>query len=179
MNQDLRHSSRRAAKTPSVARHGRLKAHSAWRTVAKVAASVVAVTLISGSAVAAYAAWNLANTVQPTVTLENEKVLDGGPDVGAMEGGVNVLLIGSDSRQGQGDGFGDPDEETAVLNDVTILLHISQDHSNASVVSFPRDMLVDVPACQDPNDPITIVQKGWCHVADLTVNIRNAKESRR
>ena len=153
MNQDLRHSSRRAAKTPSVARHGRLKAHSAWRTVAKVAASVVAVTLVSGSAVAAYAAWDLANSVQPTVTLENEKVLDGVPDVGAMEGGVNVLLIGSDSRQGQGDGFGDPDEETAVLNDVTILLHVSQDHSNASVVSFPRDMLVDVPECTDPNDP--------------------------
>ncbi|MGW4928834.1 LCP family protein [Agromyces sp. NPDC004153] len=153
MNQDLRHSSRRAAKTSSVARHGRLKAHSAWKTVAKVAASVVAVTLISGSAVAAYAAWDLASTVKPTVTLESEKVLEGVPDVGAMEGGVNLLLIGSDSRAGQGDGFGDPDEETAVLNDVTILMHISQDHTNASVVSFPRDMLVDVPACQDPNDP--------------------------
>ena len=153
MNQDLRHSSRRAAKTSSIARHGRLKAHSAWRTVAKVAASVVAITLISGSAVAAYAAWDLASTVQPTVKLESEKALEGVPDVGAMEGGVNLLLIGSDSRAGQGDGFGDPDEETAVLNDVTILMHISQDHTNASVVSFPRDMLVDVPACQDPNDP--------------------------
>ena len=153
MNQDLRHSSRRAAKTSSIARHGRLKAHTAWKTVAKVAASIVAVTLISGSAVAAYAAWDLASTVQPTVKLESEKALEGVPDVGAMEGGVNLLLIGSDSRAGQGDGFGDPDEETAVLNDVTILMHISQDHTNASVVSFPRDMLVDVPACQDPNDP--------------------------
>jgi LCP family protein required for cell wall assembly len=153
VNQDLRHSSRRAAKTSSIARHGRLKAHTAWKTVAKVAASIVAVTLISGSAVAAYAAWDLASTVQPTVKLESEKALEGVPDVGAMEGGVNLLLIGSDSRAGQGDGFGDPDEETAVLNDVTILMHISQDHTNASVVSFPRDMLVDVPACQDPNDP--------------------------
>ena len=121
--------------------------------MAKVAASVVAVTLISGSAVAAYAAWDLASTVKPTVTLESEKMLEGVPDVGAMEGGVNLLLIGSDSRAGQGDGFGDPDEETAVLNDVTILMHISQDHTNSSVLIFPRDMLVDVPACQDPNDP--------------------------
>jgi LCP family protein required for cell wall assembly len=153
VNQDLRHSSRRAAKNPSVARHGRLKTHSAWSTVAKVAASVVAVTLISGSAVAAYAAWDLASTVQPTVKLESEKVLEGVPDVGAIEGGVNLLLIGSDSRQGQGEGFGDPDEETAVLNDVTMLMHIAQDHSHASVVSFPRDMLVDVPACTDPEDP--------------------------
>ncbi|WP_235934443.1 LCP family protein [Agromyces humi] len=153
VNQDLRHSSRRAAKNPSVARHGRLKTHSAWSTVAKVAASVVAVTLISGSAVAAYAAWDLASTVQPTVKLESEKVLEGVPDVGAIEGGVNLLLIGSDSRQGQGEAFGDPDEETAVLNDVTMLMHIAQDHSHASVVSFPRDMLVDVPACTDPEDP--------------------------
>ena len=153
MNHDLRHTSRRAAKTPSVARHGRLKTNSAWRTVAKVAASVVAVTLISGSAVAAYAAWDLASTAQPTVTLGNEEVLEGVPDVGAMEGGVNLLIVGSDSRQGQGEGFGDPEEETAVLNDVTMLMHISEDHSNASVVSFPRDMLIDVPACTDPEDP--------------------------
>ena len=153
MNQDLRHSSRRAAKTPSVARHGRLKTHSAWRTLTQIAASIVAVTLVSGSAVAAYAAWDLAASVKPTVTLGNEEVLEGVPDVGAMEGGVNLLIVGSDSRQGQGDAFGDPNEETAVLNDVTMLMHISEDHSNASVVSFPRDMLIDVPACTDPEDP--------------------------
>ena len=153
LSQDLRHTSRRAAKTPSLARHGRLRRHSAWATVGKVVASVVAVTLVSGSAVAAYAAWDLASTAQPTVTLGNEAVLEGVPDVGAMEGGVNLLIVGSDSRQGQGEAFGDPEEETAVLNDVTMLVHISQDHSNASVVSFPRDMLVDVPACTDPEDP--------------------------
>ena len=153
MNHELRHSSRRSAKTPSVARHGRLKRHGAWQTVAKAAASVVAVALVSGSAVAAYAAWDLAGTAKPTVTLGNESVLDGVPDVGAMEGGVNLLIIGSDSREGQGDGFGDPDEETSVLNDVNLLLHISEDHSHASVVSFPRDMIVDVPACTDPADP--------------------------
>jgi LCP family protein required for cell wall assembly len=153
VNEELRHSSRRAAKTPSVARHGRLKRRSAWKTTAKITASVAAVALVSGSAVAAYAAWDLAKTAQPTITLGNEDVLEGVPDVGAMEGGVNLLLIGSDSREGQGEAFGDPDEETAVLNDVTMLMHISEDHTNASVVSFPRDMLVDVPECADPEDP--------------------------
>ncbi|MDQ0577741.1 LCP family protein [Agromyces albus] len=153
MNEELRHSSRRAAKSPAVARHGRLKRRNAWRTLAKVVGSVVAVTLVSGSAVAAYAAWDLASTAQPTITLGNEAVLDGVPDVGAIEGGVNILIVGSDSRAGQGEAFGDPDEETAVLNDVTMLMHISEDHSNASVVSFPRDMLVDVPECTDPEDP--------------------------
>jgi len=149
----MRSSARRAAASTPIVRHGRLKRRSAWRTVAKITASVAAVTLVSGLSVAAYAAWDLADTVQPTVTLGNEDVLEGVPDVGAMEGGVNILIVGSDSRAGQGEGFGDPDEETAVLNDVTMLLHISQDHSNASVVSFPRDMLVDVPECADPEDP--------------------------
>ena len=149
----MRTTSRRAAKSPSIARHGRLGRHSLWKTAAKVVASVAAVALVSGSAVAAYAAWDLAHTLKPEVTLGNEEVLEGIPDVGAIEGGVNLLIIGSDSREGQGDGFGDPDEETAVLNDVTMLMHIAEDHSHASVLSFPRDMLVDVPACTDPADP--------------------------
>lgn len=153
MTDELRSSARRAAGSTPVVRHGRLKRRSAWKTIGKATASVLAVALVSGSAVAAYAAWDLANTAKPTVTLGNEDVLEGVPDVGAIDGGVNLLLIGSDSREGQGDGFGDPDEETAVLNDVTMLLHISEDHTNASVLSFPRDMLVDVPACADPADP--------------------------
>ncbi|WP_395244637.1 LCP family protein [Agromyces sp. MMS24-K17] len=134
-------------------RHGRLASRSAWKTLAVGAASVVGVVAVSGAAIAAYAALDLVQTVKPTVKLESEQVLEGVPDVGAIPGGVNLLVIGSDSRQGQGDGFGDPEEETAVLNDVTMLLHISQDHSHVEVVSFPRDMLVDVPECTDPEDP--------------------------
>ncbi|WP_350348053.1 LCP family protein [Agromyces sp. G08B096] len=153
MHQDPRPSTRRAAKTPSIARHGRLKTNSVWKTIAKSVVAAFAVVLVSGVAVGAYAAWDLASTVKPTVTLESEKVLEGVPDVGAIDGGVNFLLIGSDSRQGQGEAFGDPDEETAVLNDVTMLLHISQDHSHVEVISFPRDMLVSVPECTDPEDP--------------------------
>ncbi|MGX5694770.1 LCP family protein [Agromyces soli] len=150
---EVQHSSRRSAKTPSLARHGRLKKHAAWKTLLKVVSGVAAVALVSGGAVAAYAAWDLASTVQPTVKLESEKVLEGVPDVGAIDGGVNLLVIGSDSRQGQGYGFGDPDEETAVLNDVTMLMHIAQDHSHVEVISFPRDMFVSVPGtCTDPND---------------------------
>jgi LCP family protein required for cell wall assembly len=31
-----------------------------------------------------------------------------------------------------------------------MLLHISEDRTNASVVSFPRDLLVPIPSCPDP-----------------------------
>ena len=139
---------------PAVPRHGRMPRHGAWATYGKIAAAVVAVLAISATAVVGYAAVDLLATaaVKPPVKLESEKMLENVPDIGAMEGGLNFLLVGSDKRPDDG-AFGDPEEESAVLNDVTMLLHISQDHSHVEVVSFPRDMLVDVPECVDPNNP--------------------------
>ena len=139
---------------PAVPRHGRMPRHGAWRTFGKVAASVIAVLAVSATAIVAYAAVDLLATAtdQPPVKLESERVLENVPDIGAMEGGLNFLLVGSDKRPEDG-AFGDPEEESAVLNDVTMLLHISQDHTHVEVVSFPRDMLVDVPECVNPNDP--------------------------
>ncbi|GAA1507531.1 hypothetical protein GCM10009761_07010 [Agromyces terreus] len=117
-------------------------------------AAVVAIVAVSGLAVGAFAAVDLVSTVvsKPTLTLVNEDALEGVPDIGAMDGGLNFLLVGSDKRTADG-AFGDPEEDSAVLNDVTMLVHISQDHSHAEVVSFPRDMLVEVPECADPADP--------------------------
>ena len=128
--------------------------HGAWATFGKVAASVIAVLAVSATAIVAYAAVDLVATVavKPPVKLESEAVLENVPDIGAMEGGLNFVLVGSDKRPEDG-AFGDPEEESAVLNDVTMLLHISQDHTHVEVVSFPRDMYVSVPECPDPNDP--------------------------
>jgi len=67
---------------------------------------------------------------------------------GGVKGDLNILLVGSDSREGQGtvaDGY-----SGNALNDVTMLLHVSEDHQRATVVSFPRDLLIDFPACADP-----------------------------
>ena len=141
-----------AASAATLARHGRLPRRSGGRTAAKLAASALAVLLVSGGAVAAWAVADLIGSVKPGVELASEEVLESVPDIGAMEGGLNFLLVGSDKRPASG-AFGDPEEESGVLNDVTMVLHISQDHSHVEVVSFPRDMLVDVPACPDPADP--------------------------
>ena len=139
---------------PAVPRHGRMPRHGAGATYAKIAASVIAVIAVSATAVVAYAAVDLVASVtaKPPVQLESEEVLENVPDIGAMEGGLNFLLVGSDKRPEDG-AFGDPEEESAVLNDVTMLLHISQDHTHVEVVSFPRDLYVSVPECPDPNDP--------------------------
>ncbi|KQQ53472.1 hypothetical protein ASF68_12945 [Plantibacter sp. Leaf314] len=136
-----------------MARHGRLKRSSPVATGLKILASTLAVALVSGGIVAGIALWDVAATVKPGVALvdaQGETVTDL-PAIGAYPGGVNLLIVGSDSREGQDERFIDPEvEATGNLNDVTMLVHISEDHSNATVVSFPRDMFVSIPSCPDP-----------------------------
>jgi len=67
---------------------------------------------------------------------------------------LNILLIGSDARDneenqklgGAKDTFGG-----APRADVQMLLHVSADRSNMSVVSMPRDTLLYIPKCTDPD----------------------------
>ncbi|MGW4803692.1 LCP family glycopolymer transferase [Kitasatospora sp. NPDC004272] len=59
---------------------------------------------------------------------------------------MNILLIGSDSRDGDNKDLGGGDEGGA-RSDTTILLHVYADHKHAVGVSFPRDALVDIPKC--------------------------------
>ncbi|MFC9917495.1 LCP family protein [Agromyces binzhouensis] len=136
------------------AHHGRLPRRSAGRAIVKAVGTTLAVLLVASWGIVSYAVTDLVAPVaaKPTVRFESERVLESVPDIGAMEGGLNFLLVGSDKRPADGS-FGDPLLDSAILNDVTMLLHIAEDHSHVEVVSFPRDMLVDVPACQDPNDP--------------------------
>ena len=69
------------------------------------------------------------------------------PSVADVNGAVNILLVGSDTRKGQGKGYGD---DTSELADVIMLLHISSDRKNAVALSFPRDLLVPIPSCPNP-----------------------------
>jgi LCP family protein required for cell wall assembly len=131
---------------PSVARHGRLKRHHPFKTIAALLAGVLAVAGISTAGVAAYAAYDVAASLKPAVKLVDSKGKDVTPGLGAMDGAFNVLLAGSDSGGGNA-AYGERGEN---LNDVTMLLHVSADHKNATVVSFPRDMYVPIPSCPDP-----------------------------
>ncbi|MCX5363083.1 LCP family protein [Streptomyces sp. NBC_00124] len=67
---------------------------------------------------------------------------------------LNILLIGSDARnskENQKLGGAKDTYNTAPRADVQMLLHVSADRSNMSVVSMPRDTLVDIPECTDPD----------------------------
>jgi len=62
---------------------------------------------------------------------------------------INILLIGTDARLPGQDaalgGFTDPSGRS----DVEMLVHVSADRTNATVVSLPRDTMIPIPACVD------------------------------
>jgi LCP family protein required for cell wall assembly len=71
---------------------------------------------------------------------------------------LNVLLIGSDTRTGKGDGkFGGGGDGTA-RSDTTILLHLAADRKSATAVSIPRDLMVHIPSCGRPDGSHTQAQ---------------------
>jgi LCP family protein required for cell wall assembly len=133
--------------THPIARHGRQKTPKPLALIARFVGVAAAVFAVSGAAFAGYATWSVSSEVT-TVALAGEAPGEAAvPQIDAIDGGVNLLLVGSDSRTGQGEAYGDTEGN---LNDVTMLLHIAEDHSSATVVSFPRDMVVPIPSCPDP-----------------------------
>ena len=59
---------------------------------------------------------------------------------------MNVLVMGSDSREGEGNSI--DGESGGGGSDTTILLHVSADRQEAYGVSLPRDALVTRPDCR-------------------------------
>ncbi|MDP4506701.1 LCP family protein [Nonomuraea turcica] len=72
------------------------------------------------------------------------------PDTGAL----NVLLVGSDTRAGEGNAkYGQQLARTADAGgkrtDTIILMHISPNRDKARLISFPRDSMVQIPRCKN------------------------------
>lgn len=60
---------------------------------------------------------------------------------------LNVLVMGSDTRAGEGNGI-DGESTGSERSDTTILLHVSADRQTTYGVSIPRDAMVERPDCQ-------------------------------
>ncbi|MGW0081337.1 LCP family protein [Streptomyces sp. NPDC003393] len=67
-----------------------------------------------------------------------------------VEGAQNILLIGSDTRAGDGNTRYGRDSGTE-RSDTMILLHLAANRRSATAVSLPRDLMVDVPDCRRPD----------------------------
>ena len=133
-----------------MARHGELSTPSPFAFVLKLVGIVAAVVLVSGFGVAAYAVTDFTTSfAQDAVELEGQSAVP--PDIGAIEGGVDILLTGTDECEPEfAHIFGDRctgADAAGQLNDVNMLVHISDNPRRVTVVSFPRDLMIPIPSC--------------------------------
>lgn len=99
----------------------------------------LAFLLVGGSAAAYFVYQHLNSNISKVDVGENNAAVSDGP--------MNILLIGTDRRDGKGnEGYGDAGSVGHA--DTTLLFHVSEDRSNATVLSIPRDMITDIPDCR-------------------------------
>ena len=130
--------------------HARQKRLEGWKFVAAISGLVITSLVVTAGMIVGWTVTNLTTSIQTIELPGHEAPALAG--VGEWEGGFNVLVVGSDTRVGQGDQFGETDGE---LNDVNLLVHVAENHDHATVISFPRDTLVDVPGCDQEDGSLS------------------------
>src|SRR5690349_6399991 len=147
-----------ARRRRTVARHARLSSPRPLAQFFTIIGVCLAVLAVSLGGVAAYATYDLAASfADDVVDIPDQEAVP--PDIGAIEGGVNVLVTGIDEcEEAFKELFGDrckgPDSVTK-LNDVNLLVHIGDNPRRVTVVSFPRDLIVPIPPCTRDDGTVT------------------------
>ncbi|MFC4015773.1 LCP family protein [Nonomuraea purpurea] len=108
-----------------------------WAT----AISVTVLLLVVGVAVGVYA--KLSGNVKHIDVTADDLGATRPPKVAGTA--MNVLVVGSDQRNGKNAKYGKFEGERT---DTIMLVHVSSNRDNAMVISFPRDSLVQLPACR-------------------------------
>lgn len=133
------------------------------RRVLRWVASVLSL-LILGTGAAGYLYYRHLNGSIKTDPLNlGETKLGGSKPNSFGQTPLNILLIGSDARDGaenQALGGATDTFDGPPLADVQMLLHLSADRSNMSVVSMPRDTMLMMPKCTEPNGKVHPASKG-------------------
>lgn len=126
--------------TPTVAPKRKAEPSRRRKVVRRTLIGLVAFTLVIGVGGAA-AVWKLQGNIDAT-PLAPSLVKDDTP-----KGAVNILFIGSDSRDLSSDEYGKG--TGSQRSDALLLVHFSKDNTRIDAVQIPRDTLTDLPACDD------------------------------
>ncbi|MEV7446746.1 LCP family protein [Streptomyces sp. NPDC091204] len=147
---------RRAAARQRPTRRGR-------RRVLRWVSAVLSL-LILGTAAAGYLYYrHLNGSIQTDALNLGETKLGGSKPNAFGQTPLNILLIGSDARddaENQALGGATNTFDGPPLADVQMLLHLSADRSNMSVVSMPRDTMLMMPKCTEPGGKVYPASKG-------------------
>ncbi|WP_079110759.1 LCP family protein [Streptomyces roseifaciens] len=123
--------------------------------IARWAALCLAVLVLGVSAAGYFYYQHLNGNLKKDPLNLGDKRLDRSAANAAGQRPLNILLLGSDSRNSAENvalGGAREDAGRKPLADVQMLVHVSADRSNMSVISVPRDTRVTIPKCTDPDD---------------------------
>ena len=106
---DLRPRSRRAAaaRVSGIARHGRLRKSSPWPALFKFLGAALVVVLVSAASVSGIVLNNISAKIQSNSIQLPSETEGPIPQIGAIKGGFNILVVGSDQCE-QWDGCAGP-----------------------------------------------------------------------
>ncbi|MGW1901430.1 LCP family protein [Streptomyces hirsutus] len=127
---------RRGRRMPRDKRHSGLKAM-AWTATA---------VLVLGGTGAGYVYVKLNGNL---TSIDIDRLLGADRPEKAGNGSENVLVLGSDTRSGGNRKLGGGADNGGARSDTAMIVHVHEGHKKASVVSVPRDTVVDRPACTD------------------------------
>ncbi|MEV8457043.1 LCP family protein [Streptomyces sp. NPDC052095] len=103
--------------------------------------------VLVGLSVGGYALYQHFNSSLNTVDVGGS----GNKNVFDNDAPINILVIGTDKRTGKGnEGYGD--KGSIGHADTNILFHVSEDRTNATALSIPRDLITDIPDCKVPQE---------------------------
>ncbi|MFD0273283.1 LCP family protein [Kitasatospora sp. NPDC127111] len=126
------------------------------RRVLRVAAGASAALVVLGAGAAGYAYFKLNGNIK---SVDIDARLGTARPPSATDGSFNVLVLGSDSRNGLNGQLAGGDTGETARSDTAMVVHVNQDHSRADVVSIPRDTLVARPECTDATGRPTLAAK--------------------
>ncbi|MGI5285381.1 LCP family protein [Nonomuraea polychroma] len=107
-----------------------------------IAVTVTVVLLVAGVAVGIFA--KLSGNIKHEDVTADDLGATRPPKVAGTA--MNILVVGSDQRTGKNAKYGR--RVTGERTDTIMLVHVSSERDNAMVISFPRDSLVQLPACR-------------------------------
>jgi LCP family protein required for cell wall assembly len=124
----------------------RRKPPTARRRAATLAAwSAAALVLIGGSGLG-YVYFKLNGNIK---SVDIDHALGTDRPTKVDNGSENILVLGSDTRSGANKKLGGGTDDGSARSDTAMIIHVYEGHKKASVVSIPRDTLVDRPECTD------------------------------
>jgi LCP family protein required for cell wall assembly len=109
---------------------------------------VVAAVLLAILGITALVAWTAYRKLDSNIATIDPSAGLGDVRPAKENQALNVLAIGSDTREGANDMVGG---SSPGLADTTMVLHLSADNTWAAGVSIPRDSMVQMPDCIGPN----------------------------